>query len=169
MHSSANSQNDSQMADWSCCPPGELQRLVEKLNVVEHCAKRKRICFCGVGATLLIIGLIVGAGSLLVSDKTNQGNLTCQQCQSHFRAYHDRLASLAQNRAAENGANGDIGSKIMGSTLAEKMKLHLTSCPRCRTRFNSQYPGLLAIHRASTPGHPVRLAWFAVSNASNAI
>jgi len=60
MRSTEHSQSQTPLANWDTCPPGELQRLVKKLNVVEHCAKRKRFCFCWIAALLLVGGLIVG-------------------------------------------------------------------------------------------------------------
>jgi|GEM_PF-6146480 len=152
MRSSMNSPNDTPLDAWGSCPPGELQRLVGRLNVIEHCAKRKQICLCGASALLLVAGVVVGIGILRTPDIPGYGGLTCQQCQSHFVAYHNYLLASSSVRGTPNSLNRvarqETGknnmAEIMAPALAKKMAKHLAMCPRCRPKFNSLYPGLLA-------------------------
>ena len=128
------------MTNWDHCPPGELQRLVERLNVHERYAKRKRFCYGGAGVLSIAAVLIISI-STLMPNPTSYGGLTCQQCQSHFDAFHSHLTSGVNDQMAtveEEGAN------VMDSTLAEKMKSHLANCDRCRSQFNSVHPDNLA-------------------------
>lgn len=166
MRSTVNSQNDKPLADWDSCPSGELQRLVGRLNVIEQCAQRKRICFCGVGVMLMAVGLVVGVGTLMAPSVTNYGGLTCQQCQSHFVAFHDQLASELDNQTAslveietrvgmENTveATEKERTEIMDSALAERMKTHLANCQRCEEQFNTRYPGITTNHQTRGLNH----------------
>ncbi len=128
------------MTNWDHCPPGELQRLVGRLNVLERCEKRKRFRYGGAGVLSIAAVLIISI-STRMPNSTSYGGLTCQQCQSHFDAFHGHLTSEVDDQVAtveEEGAN------VMDSTLAEKMKDHLANCDRCRSQFNSVHPDNLA-------------------------
>ena len=139
MHSKENSQNDMPMTHWDHCPPGELQRLVGRLNVLERSAKRKKICYIGAGVLSMAAVLIVSI-STLMPNSIQFGELTCQQCQSHFDAFHSHLTSELDDQIATVEV---ARSNIMDSTLAEKMKAHLANCERCRLQFKSVYPDSL--------------------------
>ena len=143
MESTKDSQYEMPLTDWASCPPGELQRLVGRLNVIEHCANRKRFCFCWAGALLLAVGLLVGAGTLWTAKMSGHAGLTCQQCQSHFIAYHEHLTDSSDNLSTGNLSTGNLSTgnlkaektEIMNSVLAEKMKTHLAGCGPCRAKF----------------------------------
>jgi hypothetical protein len=144
MHSTENSQsdmplNDKSRANWDHCPPGELQRLVGRLNVLERFAKQKRFCYRGAGILSMAAVLIVSI-STLMPNPTSYGGLTCQQCQSHFDAFHSHLTSEVDDQVA---TVEEDRSNVMDSALAEKMKAHLANCDRCRSQFKSVHPDSL--------------------------
>ena len=114
--------------EWDCCPSGELQRMVDRLNVLQRCAERKRTCYCGAVAMLLVAGVVLGGTWVTIGSGANRG-LTCKECQSHFASYRAHLA----------------GDSLMEDTaLTERMATHLAHCSSCRSQFNASYPGLLA-------------------------
>jgi hypothetical protein len=139
MHSTEKSQNDMPMTNWDHCPPGELQRLVGRLNVLERCAKRKQFCYRGAGVLSMAAVLIVSI-STLMPNPTSYGGLTCQQCQSHFDAFHSHLTSEVNDHVA---TVEEDRSDVMDSALAEKIKAHLANCDRCRSQFKSVHPDSL--------------------------
>ena len=149
------------MTNWDHCPPGELQRLVGRLNVLERCAKRKRFCYRGAGV-LSIAAVLIISTSTLMPNPTSYGGLTCQQCQSHFDAFHSHLTSEVDDQVATMEEGGAI---VMDSTLAEKMKAHLANCDRCRSQFKSVHPdSLTSLRMTSLRMTGLRLAGLQTDN-----
>ncbi len=126
-HDGSCMQRGSQ-EEWSCCPAGELQKMVDRMNVMQRCADRKRNCYCGAVAALLVACLFLG-GTWMTMNSGAHGGMTCTECKSHFADYRAHLT-------------GD--SLLEDETLIKLMSTHLEHCPSCRAKFMASYPDILA-------------------------
>lgn len=119
---------------WSPCDQGELSGLGRRLRATE--ARRQQARFAtgiagtAVAALLLVFAFVPGLG--LTPDLSGDG-ISCQQCVAWMPAYEEQLV-----------AKGELASSTLTAAQATSVAAHLDICPKCREKFESMYPGVLA-------------------------
>lgn len=114
--------------EWQQCPQGELLHVRERL-----CAHARRTCRIVRLAALGVLLAFVGGGVWGVSAWQAASShalkaIDCEECAQHFAEYRDHLLGLHPFE--------DAG-------LLRKIEAHMTNCPKCRDRFEKEYPGVL--------------------------
>lgn len=127
-------RNQDQDTDWSPCAGGELSGLGQRLRATESRRQQARfatgIAGTGVAALLLVSAFVPGLG--LTPDLSGNG-ISCQQCVAWMPAYEEQLV-----------AKGELASATLTAAEATSVAAHLDVCPKCREKFESMYPGVLA-------------------------
>ena len=118
-----NDQNKTD--DWTPCQPGELTRMVKRLDAAERRTRYRQLARTGLLSMLVFaIGTML-VGGLGVFREPNYGGIRCSECIAHAEEYYQHL----------------LGETLMADlTLAEQMKTHLELCDRCRPKFYKMYP-----------------------------
>lgn len=115
---------------WVRCPPGEFQRLAQKLNR----RRQRRYFLCGVGAATAGAAVALAAGGVLWLGRQPRDArppppaavLSCAQVKAYAVAY---------------------GKKELSDGVIEQIRRHLASCTPCR----EYYRGLGLFTRARSP------------------
>ena len=116
---------------WDECPPGELSRMVQRLENAQRRKRTRDLFGVAVLSMLLVSGGVILFGTLSSSNTPQgyiYGGISCGECKSHFADYHDHLTGAALMADAK---------------LSESMATHLADCGLCRSRFDRAYPGVL--------------------------
>jgi anti-sigma factor RsiW len=100
--------------EWVLCPPGELERLAERLR-----RRRRRRVFLRTATAVAVVAAGGGLSawlSLGPAREPSYGGITCTRVQALAGAY----------------ARGELSA-----TVREQVRQHLAQCPRCAARFQA--------------------------------
>ena len=117
--------DENKTDDWTPCQPGELTRMVKRLDAVERRTRHRQLARTGLLSLLLFAVGIVLVGGLGVFQEPDFGGIRCSECLVHAEDYYRHLR----------------GETLMADlAVAEQMKTHLQLCDRCRDKFYMMYP-----------------------------
>jgi len=121
--------------DWQACPPGEITRLVNRLNSRERRARFGQLATTGLVSMLLFAAGAILFGGFVAYEEPTYGGIACTDCLAHAAAYHDHL----------------VGSETVADVeLIGKIKTHLEMCSCCRAKFHQAYPDIPLDQLATT-------------------
>jgi len=132
---------------WGACPQGELQSMVGRLNAQQRSQQFASAAKLSGGAALLVLLAVVSVGLL-----SSPASISCMECVAQFDAYNQHLTQ----------------QQLMNKTPAGEMHKHLAECEMCRTKFEANYPGLLAKSIASAGpavAPTIRISYLAMANS----
>ncbi len=109
---------------WDACSPGELTKLVHRLDYRQRAAHRKTVLNTALVSTIVFACVVLSLGSFL-DQSSHYGGIACSQCREHIPEY--QLHLIGQ-------------SSFEDEDLLASMKIHLQKCKLCRTEFNTLYP-----------------------------
>ncbi len=130
MHGKENSHDD-----WQACPPGEISRMVGKLDARERRARFRQLASSGLLSMLLLAAGAILVGGFVIYEEPTFGGISCTDCLGHAVEYHDHLVG--------NGPMADV--KLVG-----RIEKHLELCLCCRVKFQQAYPDVPLEQLATT-------------------
>jgi len=121
--------------DWQACPPGEITRLVKRLDSRERRARFGQLATTGLVSMLLFAAGAILFGGFVAYEEPTFGGIACTDCLAHAAEYHEHLV----------GSEPVADAELMG-----KIKTHLEMCPCCRAKFHQAYPDVPLNQLATT-------------------
>lgn len=110
---------------WDTCSPGELTKLVHRLDARQRSARRKQVLNTALVSTCVFACVVLALGSFVNRGGTHYGGIACSVCRDHLTDYQLHLIGESTFDDAE---------------LLTSMKTHLEKCKFCRGKFNTLYP-----------------------------
>ena len=120
MHEEKNTHDE-----WQPCPPGELNRMVGRLDARERRARFRQLTSTGLMSMLLFAAGAILVGGFAIYEEPMYGGVSCTDCLSHADEYYSHLVG--------KGPMADL-------ELVAKIETHLEMCLCCRAKFHQAYP-----------------------------
>jgi len=122
---SKHNTNAASDESWESCQADELVNLGSLLRAREN---RSRQVKAATAAAVASFAAILVLGTLVWTDGTNAGGISCAECYAQFDAFHTQLAT---------------GESSLDREAVTNITAHLAHCDFCRTKFESRFPGEL--------------------------
>ncbi len=133
--SSGNRQHDEQQNDpWEACAPGELTKMVHRLDASQRRSSRKQVYRTALISSAVFACVVFALGSIMGSGSSQYGGISCSYCRGHLAEYYPHASGQLDHQDA---------------AFVTSMMTHLEKCTFCRSKFNSMYPDL-ALRNATT-------------------
>lgn len=117
--------NDRNLDDWDTCSPGELGKMVHRLDAQQRGVRRRQVLNTALVSTGVFACVVLSLGSFLGNDATHYGDIACSICKKHMSDYQLHLVGE---------------SSFEDETLLASMKVHLEKCKLCQSKFNTMFP-----------------------------
>ena len=117
--------NDRNLNDWDTCSPGELGKMVHRLDAQQRSVRRRQVLSTALVSTGVFACAVLTLGSLLDNSATYYGGIACSTCKQHMSDYQLHLVGE---------------STFADEELLASMKVHLEKCKFCKDKFNGMFP-----------------------------
>lgn len=107
---------------WGACQANELVNLGSQLRAQETRSRQWKMATAAATGVAAILVL----SSLVWTNGTTAGGITCSECYAQFGAFHTQLAT---------------GESSLDENSIASMTAHLEHCERCRIKFEERFPG----------------------------
>ena len=122
---SNDGRGDDYEDQWDACPPGELSKMVHRLDASQYRARNQQVIKTALISSAVFACVVLALGSLAGPRGAQFGGINCDFCRSHMAEYQPHAAGEVVHQDTD---------------FISSMKTHLEHCPICREKFNAMYP-----------------------------